>query len=212
MNNDKLIKFYGGNFPDLFEIERRCMDRDNFVLNYLDRHLSDGLILDVGAGNGYSVEKLVKPTRQIIAMEPDETMIDLKKSLIWSKGVAQDIPFHDNSFDMMYSTWAFFFDGIEDIEEGISEIERVVKPTGKLIIIDNYGNDEFTSLADASIHSDPDFWTERGFEYEIIHTEFRFDNIDEARKLFTFYFGEKGRNINKLEFEYKVVAYTKTVK
>lgn len=212
MINDKttkIIPFYGGIKPDLFEIERRCMDRDGKVIQFLDSVLPNGVVLDVGAGNGYTAEKLIHENRIVIPMEPDEKMIDLSKNLAWSNGVAQSIPFHSNTFDAMYSTWAFFFDGIEDIDEGLNEIERVVKNEGLIIIVDNYGNDEFCSFSPHDISNSVSKWVERGFKYEVINTEFVFDTVEEAKKLLTFYFGEQGNKVNKTRLEYKVVVYTK---
>ena len=207
----KIIPFYGGLNPDLFEIERRCMDRNNKVIDYLDLVLPNGLVLDVGAGNGYTAEKLIHGKRNVVAMEPDKNMIDLTRNLIWSNGVAQVIPFHSNAFDAMYSTWAFFFDGIADIDEGLAEVERVIKEDGKIIIVDNYGDDEFCSFSPHDISSTVSEWEARGFDYHIINTEFIFDSIEEAKKLFTFYFGKQGSQVNKTRIEYKVVAYTKKV-
>jgi len=212
MTNDitpNVIPFYGGRYPELFEIERRCMDREGRVIEYLDAALPDGVIIDVGAGNGYTAEKLLRKNRLIVPMEPDEKMIDPAKSLIWTKGVAQSIPFHENTFDGMYSTWAFFFDGIPDIEDGLKEVERVVKKGSPIIIIDNYGDDEFSSFSSNDISSSVSLWAKRGFDYEVINTEFIFDSVEEAQKLFSFYFGESGERVNKTRFEYKVVAYTK---
>lgn len=205
----KIIPFYGGSKPDLFEIERRCMDREGKVIAHLDSILPSGIVLDVGAGNGYTAEKLVRENRLIIPMEPDEKMIDLNKKLAWSNGVAQSIPFHSNTFDAMYSTWAFFFDGISDIHEGLNEVERVVKDQGQIVIVDNYGNDEFCSFSPHDISSTVSKWVERGFKYEIIDTAFIFDTIEEAKKLLTFYFGEEGNQVDKTKLEYKVVVYTK---
>lgn len=208
--NSMIIPFYGGLRPELFEIERRCMDRHGKVIEYLDAVLPGGVIIDVGAGNGYTAERLLRDNRLVIPMEPDEKMIDLDKNLIWSNGAAQSVPFHSHTFDGMYSTWAFFFGGITDIEDGLKEAERVVKKGSPLVIVDNYGDDEFSSYSPNDISSSVSEWVERGFEYEIINTEFVFNSVDEAKKLLTFYFGVQGESVNKTRLEYKVVAYTKT--
>jgi SAM-dependent methyltransferase len=208
----KIIPFYGGLKPDLFEIERRCMDRGGKVIKYLDELLPNGIVIDVGAGNGFTAEKLMRKKRLVIPMEPDAKMIDFSKNLIWSNGVAQSIPFHSNTFDAMYSTWAFFFDGITDIDEGLDEVERVVKDGGRIIIVDNYGNDEFCSFSPHNISSTVSQWVQRGFDYKVIDTEFIFDTVEEAKKLLSFYFGDQGNKVNKTILEYKVVAYTKVLK
>lgn len=105
-----------------------------------------------------------------------------------------------------------FFDGIPDIDEGLNEVERVVKNGGRIIIVDNYGDDEFCSYSPHDISSTVSRWVERGFKYDVIDTEFIFDTVEEARKLLTFYFGEQGNKVNKKRLKYKVVAYTKLKK
>lgn len=52
------------------------MDRDGKVIQFLNSFLPNGIVLDVGAGNGYTAEKLIRENRIIIPMEPDEEMID----------------------------------------------------------------------------------------------------------------------------------------
>ena len=209
---DNVIRFYAGDNPEMFEIERRCIDRNGKVLDFLKQHLPSGKILDVGAGNGFTAEKLMTNDRLIIPMEPDEKIIDQKKNLIWTRGVAQELPFHKDIFDGAYSTWAFFFPsmGIKRVKEGLTELNRVVKKDGTILIVDNAGDDEFMSLADRVIvdfESDRKFWESMGFSSTMINTTFRFDNVEEAQKLLGFYFGEKGKNFNKTEIEYKVVVY-----
>ena len=93
--------------------------------------------------------------------------------------------------------------------EGLKEAERVTKVGGKIVSVDNYGNDEFCSFSPREIASNVQNWVERGFTYEIINTEFIFDSVDEAKRLLTFYFGENGERVTKRQVEYKVVAYTK---
>ena len=213
--NKDIIKFYAGDNPEMFEIERRCMDRDGRVIEFLNKHLPHGLILDVGAGNGFTAEKLTTEGRLVIPMEPDEKIIDPQKELVWIKGVAQHLPFHDKVFNGAYSTWAFYFPsmGTEQVKEGLNELKRVIKKGGTILIVDNAGDDEFSALADKNIgnfESDNKFWDSVGFTHTIIDTSFRFDNIDEARKLLGFYFGEKGKQINKTEFQYRVVVYEGT--
>lgn len=209
---NQIIPFWGGKRPRLFEIERRCMDRDGKVIDFLNQHLPEGLVLDIGAGNGFTAIRLTTPKRTIIPLEPDEDMIDSGIPLAWTRAVAQNIPFRDATFHAAYSTWAFFFHGIETIEEGLCELKRVVKSCGKLIIIDNAGNDEFCALSPRNIASNPDWWRSRGFQVSIIETAYKFDSLEEANMLLSFYFSNdiKGRN-KKTEIAYKVAAYTASV-
>ena len=209
----RLIPFYGGEHPHLFEIERRCMDRDGKVIRFLDQILPQGLVLDIGAGNGFTATRLIRPERFIIPLEPDARMIDHSQPLVWAKGVAQAIPFHDGTFDAAYATWAFFFDGIADIMQGLNDAQRVVKLNGLLVIVDNAGDDEFCALAPRNIASNRVWWKEQGFQETILHTSYRFDSLEEANTLLSFYFGEEvGKHNQKTEVEYDVVVYTMRVK
>jgi len=211
-SQDRIIRFYGASHPAMFEIERRCMDRDGLVIRHLDGQLPKGLVLDVGAGNGFTAVRLRSSSRRIVAFEPDAGMIDRRAPLPWVRGIAQNAPFRENTFHAAYATWAFFFDAVPDIDEGLAELRRIVKNNGKIIIIDNAGDDGFSSLTTRNTASDPGWWRERGFDETIIPTSFRFDSLQEANKLIGFYFGDEAAAGNsKTEIEYRVVAYSTTV-
>lgn len=211
-SQDRIIRFYGASHPAMFEIERRCMDRDGLVIRHLDRELPQGLVLDVGAGNGFTAVRLCSPSRPIVALEPDSGMIDPGTPLLWIRGIAQNAPFRESTFHAAYATWAFFFDGLPDIDEGLAELRRIVKNNGKIIIVDNAGDDGFSSLATRNTASNRGWWRDRGFDETLIHTSFRFDSLDEATKLIGFYFGDEAAAGNtKTEIEYRVVAYSTTV-
>ena len=211
-SQERIIRFYGPDHPDMFEIERRCMDADGLVIRHLDSELPKGLVLDVGAGNGFTAVRLCSATRQVVALEPDPGMVDSRLLLPWVRGLAQDLPFPGNTFHAAYATWAFFLTGVPGTDRGLEELRRVVKNGGKLIIIDNAGDDEFSSLAIRSTASDRDWWMERGFDETIIHTSFRFDSLEEANRLIGFYFGEEAAARNTgTEIEYRVIAYSTTV-
>jgi predicted RNA methylase len=60
----------------MFEIERRCMDRDSLVIHHLNKDLPGGLALDMGTGNGFTAVRLSFSTRTVVALEPDRAMPD----------------------------------------------------------------------------------------------------------------------------------------
>jgi ubiquinone/menaquinone biosynthesis C-methylase UbiE len=205
----EVIPFYGATNPRLFEIERRCMDRDGVVVDFLDRVLPQGRILDVGAGNGFVANQLLRrDRRRFVALEPDSRMVDLSRPLLWTRGVVQNIPFQNATFDAAYATWAYILAGVTDKEYGLREVLRVVKANGPVVLIDNAGGDDFCALSAKPIADDGNWYLQRGFKRTVLDTAFRFDSIDEARELLSFYFGGNAiRSIDSAEIGFRVAAY-----
>ncbi len=185
-----VIPFYGADEPELFAIERTAMDRDGLVTATLDGLLPAGRVLDVGAGDGFTAERL-NAGRAVVALDPSAGMLaraDLPQRV---QGDAEHLPFANTSFDAAYATWAYFFSRDWDPTPGIAELDRVVRPGGPLAIVDNLGGDAFAAMAEADISADPAFWAGEGFACAAIDTAFRFDDLDEAGRLLEFFFGER---------------------
>ncbi len=202
-----VIPFYGADDPAMFAIERSAMDRDGLVVRALDELLPRGRVLDVGAGDGFTAERL-GANRRTVALEPSAGMIGAR-SLAWVRGDAEQLPFTAGSFDGAYATWAYFFSRDWDPTPGIAELDRVVRAGGPLAIVDNLGGDAFAAMADADVSADPTWWKEQGFETRVIETAFRFDDLDDARRLLGFFFGDRGVEGAALEVPFRVGIFTR---
>jgi SAM-dependent methyltransferase len=200
-----VIPFYGAERPDMFEIERRAMDRAGLVIAALDERLPvKGKVLDVGAGDGFTAESLTTRSRDVVPLEPSPGMIRTDRNLPWIQGDAEFLPFADGSFDAAYATWAYFFSRDWDPLPGIQELHRVVRSGGPLLIVENLGPDEFSSLASRKINADSGYWKQHGFECHPIETHFEFATIAEARLLLEFFFGEPGAQGAALKLTFRV--------
>ena len=206
--NQGVIPFYGATDPELFAIERASMDRAGKVIRFLDETLpQSGFVLDIGAGDGFTAQALTAPPRTVVALEPSAGMVRPERPLPWYRGQAQALPFADASFGGAYATWAYFFHGYHDISPGLSEIRRVTKVGGPVVIVDNAGNDEFTELGGEKSVSDIDAWINLGFEVVYIDTAFEFETLDDARRLLGYFFGERGLNNVRLHVEFRVACF-----
>ena len=206
-----VIPFYGAQDRRLFEIERAAMDRPGRVLAALDAVLpKSGLVLDVGAGDGFTAERLTSASRRVVALEPAEGMRRADRPLLWAGGEAEHLPFPPDSADAAYATWAYFFSRNWDPTPGLRELERVVRPGGVVALVDNLGDDEFTALAPdpEALTADPHFWTRQGFECEAIETVFQFDSPTDADQLLTLYFGPSPDHKQRRELTYRVGLFT----
>lgn len=207
-----IIPFYGAQDRRLFEIERAAMDRPGRVIAALDELLpGDGLVLDVGAGDGFTAERLPGRSRQVVALEPAEGMRRPDRPVHWVGGEAEHLPLRASSVDAAYSTWAYFFSRNWDPTLGLRELERVVKPAGVMAIVDNLGDDEFTGLAadPTALTADPEFWKDRGFDCKVIETCFEFHSPRDARELLTLYFGESPAHRDRLNLTYRLGLFTR---
>jgi ubiquinone/menaquinone biosynthesis C-methylase UbiE len=187
-----VIPFYGTDHPELFATERAAMDRPGLVIDRLNDMLPRGTVVDIGAGDGFTAERLATPNRTIIAVEPARGMVDRIRPLTWVRADAEALPFRDGSVDGAYATWAYFFSRGFDPTPGIAELHRTVRRGGPLVVVENLGEDEFCSLAPSDISAVPAFWTKQGFTLEVIETEFSFETAQDALQLLTFYFGNVG--------------------
>ena len=203
-----IIPFYGAGDPAMFAIERRAMDRDGLVIAALDRALPAGDVLDVGAGDGFTARRLAAG-RRLTGLEPSAPMVRTGGGVRWVRGEAEHLPFDDASFDAAYATWAYFFSRDWDPTPGLAELDRVVQYGGVLAIAENLGHDAFSALADQDLSADPAFWEAQGFGCEPIETAFRFDDLDEARRLLGFFFGDRGRDGAAIEVGFRVGLFTR---
>jgi len=204
------IHFYGTDDSELFALERQAMDRQGKVIAFLDRTLPRGRIMDIGAGNGYTASYLLS-NRNIVCVEPSETLPDFTKPLTWVKATAETLPFHHGYFDAAYATWAYFLPGV-DKSIGLRVATNCIRQGGQLIIVDNAGEDEFTSFANDPITSDFAWYADNGFDAHFIDTSFEFDCLDDAERLMSTFFGrETMRGQIRQSYTFRVVAYVKEI-
>jgi demethylmenaquinone methyltransferase/2-methoxy-6-polyprenyl-1,4-benzoquinol methylase len=103
-------------------------------------------VLDAGAGPGYiAMEALRQGASFVYLLDPIERMIEEERknlsryprySYDFLQGVFESIPLANNSVDAVISSFALR--DAYDLEKAVGEIARVVKPSGKVVILDFY--------------------------------------------------------------------------
>lgn len=102
-------------------------------------------ILDIATGTGdFALESLVLKPTQIVGLDISSGMLEHGRVKMKKKGVdhiitmqqgdSEDIPYEDNYFDGL--TVGFGVRNFENLEKGLGEMLRVVRPGGKLIILE----------------------------------------------------------------------------
>jgi SAM-dependent methyltransferase len=202
-----VIPFYGAERPDLFAIERTAMDRPGRVIAALDRLLPAGLVADIGAGDGFTADRLTGGGRHVIAAEPAGGMRRPGLPVNWTAASAEALPFAGGSLAAAYATWAYFFSRDWDPSPGLAELDRCVDAGGPLVVVDNLGGDEFTAAMGPQ--ADPEYWAAQGFATEVVDTVFEFEDAADARTLLDVYFGPSPTHGEQLCFSYRVGVFTR---
>ena len=116
-------------------------------------------VLDVGGGTGDVAMRIVEFMRHqttivegsVTVLDPTEPMMaigkergaaaGMSKALKWVKGIGEQMPFDDNTFDAI--TMAFSIRNCADANKAIEESFRVLKPGGRFFCLEFFKVDMF---------------------------------------------------------------------
>ena len=139
------------------------------VYPYIARHIidkfgiKDGYCLDVGTGAGSLGIALAKITNlKIVSLDKEPSALEVAaKNIIFEKldhrmmvvkADVHDIPFRDNSFDIIISRGSVFF--WDDVPGAIQEMYRLLKPKGIIFCGGGLGNKEISQRIQKIIATD----------------------------------------------------------
>lgn len=106
------------------------------------------------------------------------------------------IPVPDRSLDLVITLWTAFR-GVAVAD--LAEVDRVLRPGGRLLVVHDYGRDDVSTLRDPEA---PEYrlWSRRegpflrggGFRIRVIHCFWTFPSLEEARDILVELFGDRG--------------------
>lgn len=106
--------------------------------------LAEGRVFELGCGGGLN-QALYDPERIVsfAGIDPHEKLLDGARQRASDKGwdadirqgVGESIPFPDGSFDTVVCT--FTLCSVEDAEQTISEMRRILRPGGQLLFLEH---------------------------------------------------------------------------
>jgi ubiquinone/menaquinone biosynthesis C-methylase UbiE len=96
-------------------------------------------VLDVGCGTGALLAELLKKRSnlELHGIDPSGAMLEVARQkcgsgVVFQQGNAEALPYPDHTFDLLVSVSAFHF--FVDHGKAVSEIRRVLRPSGRYVI------------------------------------------------------------------------------
>jgi len=116
---------------------KRMLNRSKFHKLVLNKNAK---ILDVGCGSGYFLKYFYQQGfKNLYGVEPDKDLIKMIPQGIANvkEGISQNTEFKDKEFDVVFIYGVMHhLDGLNDYEQTISEVSRVLKNGGYLFIFE----------------------------------------------------------------------------
>ena len=115
--------------------------------------------MDLGCGSGYWLPGYAAEASEVIGIEPDPGLLPLAQArdrrVRVLAGSAEHIALGDASVDVMHARFAYFWPPRG--QAGLTEVLRVLKPGGTLVVVDNdHRAGEFAGLLRAAARSAPE--------------------------------------------------------
>ncbi|HWJ10867.1 MAG TPA: class I SAM-dependent methyltransferase [Nocardioides sp.] len=179
------------NSPQVYELENRAVDPDG-VLDAAMRAIrpwTGATVLDLGCGTGFHLPRFAERAARVVGVEPHPGLCRLTARRLRARGVtnaevlpgtAQAVPLPDSSVDVVHARWAYFFG--RGCEPGLAELDRVLRPGGTALVIDNDGSRSTFGawFRRGYPHLDPPaeterFWAVRGWTLDRVDMGWRFE-------------------------------------
>lgn len=212
--SEKSKAYYGENY--YYELFSSAEDYPNKILNELKSEVKNKVVLDAGCGSGKFLPVVSKLAKYYYGIDASSSQLVLATNKIINKEKVTliysdlcDISLEDNSIDIIYLSWVL--GTILDLnkrEQVLKQLLRVLKPGGKILLIENNIGNEFEELRGRDKDnrtSDYNNWVlSKDFKVsKEFTTYFKFNTVEEAKKVFDVIYGNEvssklnSRNINQ---------------
>ncbi len=161
-------------------------------------------VIELGAGTGRLTRLIAPLAGTLTAADLSMHMLSHGKQRLGgqyhcSLNLANHLalPYPADSADILIAGWSFCYAAIDageawqaSLEKALGEAVRVLRPGGKLILIESLGTGFEQPSTPAVLIDYINYLENHGFESTWIRTDYCFKSLEEAENLTTFFFGE----------------------
>jgi len=164
-------------------------------------------IIEFGAGTGRLTRALASGAALVAASDLSHHMLSTAKGVLESQKYANTLicaadmrrtPFAQHSADMVIAGWSFCYLAVwgndrwkDELQRGLDEAARLLRPGGVLIMLENYGTGYEAPNPPPHLNGYFEFLASRGFQSAWFRTDYQFEDLTEAIELSSFFFGEE---------------------
>ncbi len=137
-----------------YEEFSKCEDSDEVIFYYLNTKydLQNKTILEVGAGSGKFTAFLAEKNSKLLVVEKSAPLMQINKNknstynnITFILSDIKDVVIDDDSIDFIFLGWSLT--SMRNIFNSVfRKFQKMLKSEGKIILIENGGNDEFCKL------------------------------------------------------------------
>jgi len=162
-------------------------------------------IVELGAGTGRLTGLLFPLAKKLWAFDRSKHMLDIAAAKLprdsrqnCQLAVADHryLPLADKVADLVISGWSICYLVVwsgsswrAELVRGISEMQRVLRPGGKILLFETLGTGVENPTPPDNLTEYYAFLDESGFSSVCIRTDYRFASVEEAQALMAFFFG-----------------------
>ncbi len=170
-------------------------------------------VVELGAGTGRLTRIVAPAARSTCAFDVSSHMLQLNALNLAERDVRhwllaaadhRHLPLRDHTADLALSGWSFCYLALgpaenwqSEVEQGLAEMKRVLRPGGTAIILETLGTGHETPHRPDSLAAYYALLEQTGFHFDWIRTDYRFESLAEAEELVRFFFGDElaGRTV-----------------
>ena len=164
-------------------------------------------VVELGAGTGRLARLLAPAAKSVHALDASPNMLEVAAAKFsgdgfrnWTVAAAdhRSLPLADHCADIVISGWSIVYlvvwheaTWISELSKGLAEMRRILRPGGKLIILETLGTGHESPHPPDNLLEYFEFLEQQSFLSSWIRTDYRFDSLQEAQTIVSSFFGDE---------------------